>query len=834
MRRTGYACVIVLIGLSTRSLAADSRPIDFSRDIRTILAASCYACHGPDDGQRKAKLRLDVREQAVKKAIAPGNAAASPLYQRIVSHDVDEKMPPLRSKKPSVTEEQAQIIKRWIDDGARFDLHWAYVKPVAPPVPKIKTNSWVRNPVDAFIAAAHEKRNLAPAAEADRITLIRRLSFDLLGLPPTAAEVQAFVSDQAPDAYEKLVERTLASSHFGERMAVTWLDVVRYADTGGYHSDNHRDVWMFRDYVINSFNRDKPFDQFTIEQLAGDLLPNGTSETRIASGYNRMLMTTEEGGAQAREYTAKYAADRVRNASEAWMASTLGCAECHNHKYDPFTTRDFYKFEAFFADVTEKAVGRQDQTPILTPEQEAELKKLNETIARIQAELAKPSSDLDIAQGRWEERVASKKDEAKGLPRPIADSLAIEPTKRSAAQKLLIATHFRTQVAAETKEQRTQLAAARTRKDAILKTAPTTLISMTGPPRPIRVLPRGNWLDDSGELVAPDVPGFLGSVAPADGKARATRLDLARWFVSPDNPLTARVFVNRLWKIAFGQGLVKNLDDFGTQGSLPAHPELLDYLAIEFVKQGWSTKALLKLLVMSNTYRQSSHATKEALEKDPDNQWYTRQNRFRLDAEFIRDNALSIAGLLVNKIGGPSTKPYQPAGFWSYLNFPTREWQSDKGENQYRRGLYTYWCRSFLHPSLFAFDAPTREECTNERSRSSTPLQALVLLNDPTYVEASRSFAERILKKANGSVRDRIDWAFRQALSRPATSEEIQVLETLFLKHWKEYSDDKSSAQQLIAIGQKPAPMGINPVELAAWSSVARVMLNLHETITRN
>ena len=837
MSRFYFAMLLTAFSVPTHGFAAEPAPVDYNRDIRPILANSCYACHGPDEKQRKAKLRLDVRGEAIKKAIVPGKSDASPLLQRITSKDADEMMPPPHSKKPVVTSDQAIIVKRWIDEGAKFDQHWAYVKPVHPAVLDVNNKVWVRNPIDAFIAVGHEKNKYVPAPEADRATLIRRLCFDLLGLPPTRAEVDVFLNASAANpqaAYEELVDRLLASSHFGERMAVTWLDVVRYADTGGYHSDNHRDVWMFRDYVINSFNGNKPFDRFTLEQIAGDLLPNATSETRIASGYNRMLMTTEEGGAQAKEYTAKYAADRVRNTSAAWLGATIGCAECHDHKYDPYTTKDFYRFAAFFADVKEKAVGRQDQTPIMRAEQEAEIQKLDAEIARFQAELAKATPELEAAQVTWEAGVTAKKDGTKGMPKPIADALAVESAKRTPAQKQVITAHYRTQVSPLNDPARKQLAAVQAKKDQLLKNVPTTLISMTGPARTIRILPRGNWLDDSGEAVVPEIPAFLGSATPVDRKTLASRMELARWFVSSENPLTARVFVNRLWKIAFGQGLVRNLDDFGTQGTIPSHPELLDWLATEFVKQGWDTKALLKLMVMSNTYRQSSVTTKELREHDPANVWLARQNRFRVDAEFIRDNALAVGGLLVDKIGGPSARPYQPAGFWSYLNFPKREWQSDKGENQYRRGLYTYWCRSFLHPSLFAFDAPTREECTNERPRSSTPLQALVLLNDPTYVEASRSFAERIIKADMKSPKETIAWAFREALSRSATAAEQEILERLYQKHLKEYAVDSAAAQKVLAVGDKPVPNGMNSTELAAWTSVARVILNLHETITRN
>ena len=832
MKRFPAIAAIILSALFSSSARAQA-PIDYSRDIRPILANTCYACHGPDEKQRKAKLRLDVRDEAIKKAIVPGKSAASLLLQRVVSKDADEVMPPPHAKKPAITSDQAKLLARWIDEGAKFDQHWAYVKPARPAIPAIKNKDWVRNPVDAFIAAGHDKEKFAPAPDADRVTLIRRLSFDLVGLPPTASEVDAFINDQSANAYEKLVDRLLASKQFGERMAVYWLDVVRYADTGGYHSDNHRDVWMFRDYVINAFNTNKPFNQFTLEQLAGDLLDNPTIEQRVASGYNRMLQTTEEGGAQAKEYTAKYFADRVRNASGTWMGATLGCAECHNHKYDPYATRDFYRFAAFFADIREKAVGRQDQTPILTAEQEAEIKQLDADIARLQAILAKTSPELEAAQIKWEDSIKAKKDGTKGLPKPVADALAVETGKRNAAQKKTIADHYRTQVAEQTQPTRKELAAAQAAKDKIQKTVPSTLVAMTGPPRTVRILPRGNWLDETGEVVTPDIPAFLGSIAPQDPKGRATRLDLAKWIISADHPLTARVYVNRLWKLAFGQGIVKNLDDLGAQGTLPSHPELLDWLSTEFVARGWDTKAILKLMVMSNTYRQSSKTSKEVRDRDPGNLWLARQNRYRLDAEFVRDTALSVSGLLTMKIGGPSVKPYQPAGFWSYLNFPTREWQNDKGESQYRRGLYTYWCRSFLHPSLFAFDAPTREECTNERPRSSTPLQALVLLNDPTYVEASRAFAERILKEPKGTEKERIVWAYQQAVSRRATDAEVDVLLRLYQKHRKEYAADSAAAQKVLGVGEKPMPKDIDAIDLAAWTSVARVLLNLHETITR-
>ena len=764
--------LFVLLGLNR--LYAAPKEVAYNRDIKPILSAHCYACHGPDENKRKAHLRLDLRAEALHKVIKPGQAANSILVERVSSKDPDDLMPPPRSKMNPLTAEQIDLLRRWIDQGAAFDIHWAYVKPVRPPLPPVKNQAWVNNPIDAFIAAGHEAHGFMPAPEADRVTLLRRLSFDLTGLPPTPAEVETFLADTSAQAWTKQVQRLLASRHFGERLAMVWLDLVRYADTCGYHSDNHRDVALFRDYVIDGFNTNKPFDQFTIEQLAGDLLPHPTTAQKIGSGYNRLLETTEEGGAQPKEYMAKYAADRVRNASTVWLAATMGCAQCHNHKFDPYTTKDFYSFAAFFADIQEKAVGRQDQTPLPTPAQQAQLKQLDQQIGRLQAEL--------------------KKAPAESLRKTLAQTQA--------------------------------------QREAIVKSAPTTLITMAGPAHVVRILPRGNWLDDSGEVVQPAVPPFL-SALHVTGR-RANRLDLARWLVAPDHPLTARVMVNRLWKLMFGQGIVKSLDDFGSQGSLPSHPQLLDWLAVEFVESGWNIKHILELMVLSNSYRQSSVASHEMRERDPANVWLARQGRFRLDAEMVRDNALAVSGLLSDKIGGPSVKPYQPAGYWSFLNFPVRDWQPSQGEDQHRRGLYTYWCRTFLHPSLLAFDAPTREECTVERARSCTPLQALVLLNDPIYVEAARSFAARILEKGGKDVPARLDWAFHQAVSRPVRPEEVKLLTGLYQKHLAQFRNDRPGVDKLLAIGQLPLPKGVDHAELAAWTSLTRVILNLHETITRN
>jgi hypothetical protein len=782
-RRACFAIVIALPALTVARAGAQGEPVEFNRDVRPILSNHCFVCHGPDSNLRKAKLRLDVEKEALARVLVPGKPADSELYKRIISADPVERMPPAKANKP-LGQEQIETLRRWIEQGAKYDKHWSLLTPRLAALPRVKDSTWPRNPIDDFILARLEKEGLKPSPEADRRTLMRRVYFDLIGLPPSPAEVDAFLADKTPEAYEKVVDKLLTSQHFGERLALYWLDLVRYADTGGYHSDNHRDVTMYRDWVIAAFNRNLPFDQFTTDQLAGDLLPGATSEQKIASGYNRLLQTTEEGGAQAKEYTAKYAADRVRNLSTVWMGMTLGCCECHDHKYDPFTTREFYKIEAFFADVQERAVGRQDQTPIPTPAQSKQLKQFDTEIQELQKQVADLKAD------------ASKQ--------PML----------AAVQK--------------------QLEAAQKKRTAFSQSLPSTLLTMAGPPRTVRVLPRGNWLDDSGEIVLPDVPASLPSLAPMPSKQRKDRLDLARWLVAPENPLTARVFMNRLWMLAFGQGLVKTLDDFGAQGAWPTHPELLDWLAVDFRTHGWDVRRALKQIVLSSTYRQSSKASAALLAHDPYNQLLARQGRFRLEAELIRDNALAVGGLLVLRTGGPSVKPYQPAGYWAYLNFPTREWANDAGDKQYRRGLYTYWQRTFLHPSLLAFDAPTREECTVERPRSNTPQQALVLLNDPTYVEASRVFAERVIRKGGPDTATRIGYAFREALQRRPTADEFAVLSGLLEQHLQHYQKTPAAAQALLKVGQRPAATDIPQAELAAWTSVTRAILNLHETITRN
>jgi hypothetical protein len=806
---------------------------DFNRDIRPILSENCYACHGPDKNKRKAHLRLDDRDglfssHGTTHMLVPGKPDESELFRRVTTADAEERMPDPKSGK-KLTDRQVALLKKWIEQGAVWKGHWAYLKPERAPLPAVDEPGFVRTPVDRFILQRLRDENLAHAPEADRVTLLRRISFDLTGLPPTRAEVDAFVNDRDPDAYAKLVDRLLASPHFGERMAMYWLDLVRYADSIGYHSDNPMNVSPFRDYVIHAFNTDKPFDRFTVEQLAGDLMPNATMEQKVASAYNRLLQTTEEGGAQPKEYEAKYAADRVRNVSSVWLGSTMGCCQCHDHKFDPFTMRDFYSLAAFFADVQEASVGRREPGLSLpTDEQAAALKKLDEETSSLQKVLATQTPELDAGEARWEASLLLA--DVRKLPKNVIDSLLLDPAKRTPEQKQAVAAHYRT-VAPELKATRDRLAELQRQKEALDKSVVHCLVSVSGAPRVVHLLPRGNWLDESGPVMSPAVPASL-SPTPAAGQ-RLTRLDLARWIASRDNPLTARVFVNRLWKLAFGQGISKSLEDLGSQGEAPTHPELLDWLAVEFMDSGWDVKHMIKLLVLSGTYRQSSKPSAEQKERDPYNRLVCRQGRFRLDAEMVRDNALAVSGLLAEQVGGPSVKPYQPAGYWSALNFPTREWQNDKGESLYRRGIYTHWQRTFLQPSLLAFDAPSREECCVDRPRSNIPQQALVLLNDPTYVEAARVFAGRIVKEGGASPDDRLRWAFGCALSRQPTDDEVKVLAALYAKHAGEYGRDREAARKLLATGDHPLPKDADVVELAAWTSVARAILNLHETITR-
>ena len=859
-RHICLACAAALVLFAWPSglfAGKDLGGVDFARDIRPLLSDNCFACHGPDAKQRKADLRLDTREGALvyidgTSAVVPGKPSESELVRRVTTDDEDDLMPPPDSgKKLDAT--QKALLQRWIAEGAEYELHWSY-KPVTRPMPpRVKNGSFVLNDIDRFVLATLRTKGHEPAREADRRTLIRRLSFDLTGLPPTWEQVRAFVADSSPRAFGKLVDRLLASPHYGERMAIYWLDLVRYADTMGYHSDNEQTKPLYREYVIDAFNDNLPFDQFTREQLAGDQLPGSTRRQLIASGYNRLNMTTREGGSQPKEYIAIYLGDRVRNVSGVWMATTLGCTECHDHKFDPFTSRDFYSLGAFFSDLEETPVGPQKYTPLPTTAQQAKVDKLKKQIPVLGAVLNTQTPALDDALARWEsaqaERIASEPSaeaDANGTepavsdgkptadsaapPKKIGEILAVPLAKRSDEQKKTLAAHYRT-FAPELAAARKELVDLKERIKRLEKAFPTSLVSVRlGKPRTVRILPRGNWQDESGPEVQPTVPARL---KLADTESRAKRSDLADWVVSKDNPLTARVMVNRLWALCFGRGLAMPLDDFGAQGTPPTHPELLDWLAADLMDHGWDIKRTMKLLVTSGAYRQSSIADAKTLAADPLNKWLARQGRWRLDAEMVRDNALAVSGLLAKPIGGASVKPYQPVGYWKHLNFPKRKWAPDSGVSQYRRGLYTFWCRTFLHPSMLAFDAPTREGCVAERTRSNTPQQALVLLNDPTYVEASRVFAERILQHGGDTDGERLAWAFERALSREPSAGERDILLRLAGERAAHFAANAGAAKAAATAGEWPAATALKPERVAAWAAVSRAILNLYETTSR-
>ena len=770
--------------------------IEFNRDIRPILSENCLYCHGPDALQRQADLRLDVREDAIgASALLPGNASESKLVQRIFSDDPDLLMPPADSNR-KLSEEQKSILKRWIDQGASYQKHWAYELPQRPKFPGDPSDTSPPKAIDSLVKQPLELRGLVTAERADPRTLIRRLYYDLIGLPPSPEQVQAFVADPSEKAYRELVESLLLSPHFGERMAVGWLDVVRFADTIGYHSDNPRNIWPYRDYVIASFNANKPFDRFTLEQLAGDLLPDANQETLVASAFNRLILSTEEGGAQPQDYEARMLADRVRAVGTVWLGQTTGCAQCHDHKYDPISTKDFYSLGAFFSDIQEPIVGaREEGLAIMAPNDKDRIEQLDTQIDRA----------TEVLKG--------------------AEGSGSEDQIKSAKERL---------------EQ------VRKQRDSFYKSLPKCLVTKsTTKKRTVRLLPRGNWMDQSGQVMRPALPAYLvesHAKYNASGESQQpelTRLDLARWLVSNENPLTARVTMNRLWKHFFGTGLSKVLDDLGTQGELPANPKLLDYLACEFMDSGWDFKHMIRAIVLSQTYQQSCQADPKLIALDPLNRLVARQSPFRMDAEFVRDYALHHAGLLSKSIGGQSSKPYQPDGYWDSLNFPTRTYSADQDPQQYRRGLYTWWQRTFLHPSLLAFDAPSREECCAERTRSNIPQQALALLNDPTYVEAARGLADRTLRANNESAADavqsdRLDWMFSQVLQRNPSETERRELLSLLDKHRFHYQEHPQAAAELQQTGLFQSSEPIDPIEHSAWTHLARVLLNLHETITRN
>lgn len=759
---------------------AQGKKIEFNRDIRPILSDACFHCHGPDQHTRESGLRLDVREAALKEgelggiAIVPGKPEESDLIRRIYSTDADEQMPPAKAHK-ELSATQKETLKQWIAQGAEYQIHWAYLPIQRPTVP-----AGAAHPVDEFIRQRLAVEKIHAAEEADKITLIRRVTLDLIGLPPTPEEVNAFVQDVAPGAYERVVDRLLASPHYGERMAVDWMDAARFADTNGYQVDRDRTLYGWRDWVIKAFQENKRFDQFTIEQIAGDLLPNATHDQRIATGFNRNNMVNEEGGITPEEFLAEYTADRVETTATVWLAQTFNCTRCHDHKFDPLTQRDFYSMKAFFHNVSEQGVGDYNKPANVS----------SPPFLALQA----PEIDTEIAVIKTEME-ALKKDDSKA-----AKDRLTELTKSLAETESRI---------------------------------PVSLVMDDATPRETFILLRGAF-DQLGEKVSANTPAVL---PPMRGDLPRNRLGLAHWLVDPANPLPARVTVNRYWQMIFGTGLVRTAEDFGSQGEPPSHPELIDWLAAEFISSGWDVKALMRLIVTCQTYRQSSKLTPEAYERDPENRLLARGPRFRLQGEFVRDQALAASGLLVRKIGGPSVKPYHPPGLYEQVvntrDNPHSTYTQDHGEALHRRSLYTYWKRSVPNPAMMLFDAPFRETCTVRRPRTNTPLQALNLLNDPTYVEASRFLAQRMMREGGSSSASRLGYGFRLVTARDPRVAELAILEASLERTLRDFQSDPASASAFLKIGEAPMDASLQVAELASYTTLASTMLNLDEAVTK-
>ena len=1025
---------LVALLLGSVVYAADD-DVDFSRDVLPLLSNNCFQCHGPDEGQRQAGLRFDLREPALAelesgaKAIVPGDRKASELFARLTTHDADLQMPPADSGK-SLTTAQVELIGKWIDSGAEYTKHWAFEPPKKSTVPAA-TKGWrSNNAVDRFIHAKLARKDLSPESRASKETLIRRLSLDLTGLPPAIADVDAFLADDSDDAYEKVVDRLLASPEYGEHMARIWLDAARYGDTHGLHLDNERSLWPYRDWVIESFNKNQPFDEFTIEQIAGDLLPKPTLQQKVATGFNRCNVTTGEGGSINEEYFVRYAVDRVETTATVWLGLTAGCAACHDHKFDPLTQKEFYQLFSYYFSLTEKAMDGNVLLPppsikVPSPEQTARKEQYNRDIAAANKEIERLLSEfkytdprqneplgeltsqelvwiddalptgavpqgngpnpwkfvggkqhpvhqgrkshtrvgqkgaitqhfftgatdklrvdansklfayvfidpknppqtiqLQFNDGTWDHRATWGEDKAflagqrgpknhqmgplpktgewvrleveatkvglapgrelngwaftqvggtlhwdtagivaksisdqqrrslysweqfrktvkqPALPKDVQAVLNLDRTKRNDAQIQKLTRYYLQHVHPDSKatleKPLQRQAKLRDQIAALEKAIPATMImAERKTPRQAHVLERGEY-NLKREPVNSSVPTWL---APPVAGTPQNRLGLAKWLVQPQHPLTARVTVNRFWQQFFGIGLVRTAEDFGVQGEQPTHPELIDWLAIDFIESGWNVKRFVKQILMSATYQQSSRVDRSKLAIDPENRLLARGPRFRLDAEVIRDQALAVSGLLVEQIGGRSVKPYQPAGLWKPVGFGgsnTSVFVRDNGQKLYRRSMYTFWKRTMPPPSMSTFDAPNRETCEVRRARTNTPLQALVLMNDVQFVEAARTFAERVLKEGGTTNDERITFAFRSAVAREPTATEIATITALLNESVAEFLKEPEAAKLLLASGESPRDESLDANELAAWTMVTHLVLNLSEIVTKN
>lgn len=794
-------------------LVAVAEGVDFNREIRPLLSNHCFECHGPDAHERKGRLRLDQaegRDGAYRMrnglaAIAPGAPENSAVWQRIVSTDPDERMPPPEAKKPPLSESDRVLLKQWIEEGASYEAFWAFVPPKAPALPEVADTAWSTHPIDRLVRHRLQQEGLSPSPRADRRSLLRRLTFDLTGLPPTRAEIRAFLDDTHPDAYERQVDRLLQSQHFGEHMTKYWLDLVRFADTNGIHHDHYRDLTPYRDWVIQAHNENLPYDDFLRYQLAGDLFPQPTRDQLIASGFNRLHLIIDVGTALPEESHVRNVIDRVTAVGTAFLGLTVQCAVCHDHKYDPITARDFYQLYAFFNNLdAQPETGRRGGTDfrrglqppyinLTTPEEER-------TLTRLQQKLQAAESDRNTL------RQSIKQEKS--------------PDKRAELESELSA------IEQSVKEHRQA-------KEAFELALPAAMIMKERQePRPAHILIRGAY-DQPGETVTRGTPSFLPPLgAEAD---RANRLDLANWFVSSDHPLTARVAVNRIWQQLFGVGIVKTSEDFGSQGEWPSHPKLLDHLALTFVDSGWDTKALVKHIVLSETYRQASTASPEAFARDPENRQLARGSRYRMDSELIRDQILATSGLLNTTMFGKSVKPPQPEGLWKSVGMPSsfpKEFVPDKGKKIYRRSVYTFWKRGMPPPQMTILNAPSREACTARRERTNTPLQALLLLNEQEYLRAARHLALQLLQgNDTPSDADRLAVAYETITSTLPDAKESTALLDALNELQSHYQQHPELAQALV--DESAAAAEVSPAAVAAWTMVISTLYNLDITKTR-
>ncbi len=835
-------------------LVGAAEPVDYLKQIKPLLTQRCVSCHGPD--KQRSSLRLDtaafIREGGKSgQVIVPGKSARSLLIQCVLGADGYIAMPP---KGDRLSPQQIALLRTWIDQGAKSPdneksagarKHWSFQPISRPAEPAVKDASWCRNPIDRFILARLEKEAVKPSPEADRVTLIRRLSLDLLGLPPSPKEVEEFLADNRPDAYERLVDRLLSSPHYGERWARHWLDQARYADSNGYSIDGPRSIWKYRDWVIAALNRDLPFDQFATWQLAGDLLPNPTQEQKIATGFHRNTQLNQEGGIDLEQFRVESIVDRVNTTGTVFLGLTIGCCQCHDHKFDPLAQREYYQFFAFFNSCDEPTLE------LATPEQLRKRQELQTQIAALEKQLKTIDPATRERLEKWEGSLT--KEARATLPKRIQTILAIAPNGRNARQEQEVLTAFRNidqtrHVLGGLGNPLPFLAAAHLRAmthrrsleariidlKGQLPNIPTTLVLQERKtPRTTTIQLGGDFLR-KGAVVTPGTPAVLPSLWSQEGEKRGpvNRLDLARWLFDRRNPLTARVIVNRFWQVFFGLGLVETENDFGTQGTPPSHPELLDWLASEFMgspnSPAWSLKHIHRLVVTSAAYRQASKARPDLQTLDPRNRLLARQNRLRLEAELVRDAALASSGLLTRTIGGPSVFPPQPRGVYNFTQVP-RDWKPSEGPDRYRRGMYTYFWRSAPHPGLTVFDAPDAGTTCTRRNRSNTPLQALTLLNDQAYLEFAQGLAKRILAESGPSDESRLVHGFRLCVSRQPSPREKQLLTRLLERQRQSFQDKPRDAAGLVPAHVKDG----DAPQLAAWVMVSRVLLNLDEFITR-